>query len=637
MHQIRQVFFVLKNQDIELSAPMSEFVSASISVFEFKQAIWSKCKQRMIEMSPSDLSVYPCLDSKVPLGNADQIDPCFGRSEEAPLIVFVPLLELDSGSIEDALDLVVVGAGPHALSLICHILESSPFDILSDSDHSRLHHLNKNANNHPLYSCCPSLDINACRKRIQVIDGEGTWMQKWNNSFHAYEIKHLRSPIFFHPDPFDPNALRSFAETENRLCELHDITHIVDECKKCNKKGKKGNGNLKENDRNQFYTPSQSLFSDFCNSLVDRYFLSDLVIQGWVQDILPVEKDSKSTIFKIRYKKSIVSYGENACCSKTVEKVILKEVYAKTVVCALGNANIPQFPAFVMNLPDKTYPSSRLVHSTELASRIKVPIPRDLIVKTNLKLLVIGGGLTSAQLVHLGMEKGFKDIILATRSKIKTKPFDVPIEWVGRNSTRMHYDFWQQDPVNRQKLLRQAKAGGSITPHYTTLLRDLEKAKILQIREGCTVSSATWSSNRWNVSFSKDPNIVEYFDMIWLGTGCVMDITRELCMASVLEHSPTRIIAGLPLLDDDLKWPDLNLYIMSGYSGLSIGPSASNLFGGRVGAQKISRKIWQLWQAELGTTDDENGGKIIEKIPDLRTLATMSGSFVNYWDALAIA
>ena len=108
-------------------------------------------------------------------------------------------------------------------------------------------------------------------------------------------------------------------------------------------------------------------------------------------------------------------------------------------------------------------------------------------------------------------------------------------------------------------------------------------------------------------------------------------------MASVLKHSPTRIIAGLPLLDDDLKWPDLNLYIMSGYSGLSIGPSASNLFGGRVGAQKISRKIWQFWQAELGTTDDENGGKIIEKRPDLRTLATMSGSFVNYWDALTIA
>ncbi|KAI8899083.1 hypothetical protein BC833DRAFT_587100 [Globomyces pollinis-pini] len=536
---------------------------------------------------------------------------------------------------EDILDLVIVGAGPHALSLVCRLLEKSPFDVLSDADHQRLHHIGKSGGQFapPFYPCCPTLDLNSCRKRMLVIDGAGGWMEKWNNSFHAYNIKHLRSPIYFHPDPLDPNALLAFAETQERTCELQDITSVVDGDKKA--KRKKGTRNFTENDRNQFCTPSSSLFSDFCGSLVDRYFIHDLVTQGMVTEILPI-KGPNGDIFKITYKVSVTKKSEDRdCClggHDVVEHEFKKVVYSRKVVCALGNANIPLIPEFVQKIPLDTYPQDRIVHSIELANKKKVPVPPHLIPK---KLLVVGGGLTSAQLVKLGDKYGFTRIVLASRSKLKTKQFDLGLEWVGRNSNRLHCKFWQKSGSDRRKAIANAKDGGSITPEYMALLEQLKSKNVLEMRQCSTVASAEWQDHEWKVRFSNED--MESFDMIWLGTGAVMDIQKDLCFQELQKLYPAPVYGGLPELSSDLKWPGLDLFMMSGYSALSVGPSAGNLFGGRIAAQKIARSIWDSWMKDLqipsiGVDDLELNDK-----PDLRTLASMSGSFVNYWDTLAEA
>jgi lysine/ornithine N-monooxygenase len=39
---------------------------------------------------------------------------------------------------EDVLDLVIIGAGPHALSLVTRLLETSPSSVVSDAEHSRV-------------------------------------------------------------------------------------------------------------------------------------------------------------------------------------------------------------------------------------------------------------------------------------------------------------------------------------------------------------------------------------------------------------------------------------------------------------------------------------------------------------------
>jgi lysine/ornithine N-monooxygenase len=87
-------------------------------------------------------------------------------------------------ALPDSIDLAIVGAGPHALTLVTHLLQKKK----------------------------------SMRGRFLVFDPSGTWMSQWNHQFAAFEIPHLRSPAVHHPDP-DSFALRRFAES--RADELH--------------------------------------------------------------------------------------------------------------------------------------------------------------------------------------------------------------------------------------------------------------------------------------------------------------------------------------------------------------------------------------------------------------------------------
>lgn len=81
------------------------------------------------------------------------------------------------------IDLAIIGAGPHALTLVTHLLQKRQ----------------------------------KIRSKIAVFDPSGKWMSGWEHQFAALEIPHLRSPAVHHPDP-NPFGLRKFAE--NRSSEF---------------------------------------------------------------------------------------------------------------------------------------------------------------------------------------------------------------------------------------------------------------------------------------------------------------------------------------------------------------------------------------------------------------------------------
>ncbi|BAZ49340.1 hypothetical protein NIES4103_19520 [Nostoc sp. NIES-4103] len=79
------------------------------------------------------------------------------------------------------IDLAIVGAGPHALTLTTHLLQKRQ----------------------------------SIRGKISIFDPSGRWMSRWKQQFAALEIPHLRSPAVHHPDP-NPFALRKFAQSRPR-------------------------------------------------------------------------------------------------------------------------------------------------------------------------------------------------------------------------------------------------------------------------------------------------------------------------------------------------------------------------------------------------------------------------------------
>jgi cation diffusion facilitator CzcD-associated flavoprotein CzcO len=87
---------------------------------------------------------------------------------------------LSSRALPGQIDIAIVGAGPHALTLVAHLLQKRQ----------------------------------QMRQRFMVFDPSGTWISQWQKRFAALEIPHLRSPAVHHPDA-NPFALRAFAESRS--------------------------------------------------------------------------------------------------------------------------------------------------------------------------------------------------------------------------------------------------------------------------------------------------------------------------------------------------------------------------------------------------------------------------------------
>ena len=95
------------------------------------------------------------------------------------------------------IDLAIIGAGPHALTLVAHLLQKRQ----------------------------------TMKGKIVVFDPSGTWISSWKQQFAALEIPHLRSPAVHHPHP-NPFALRKFSESRSEeLFPPYDLpgTHLFED------------------------------------------------------------------------------------------------------------------------------------------------------------------------------------------------------------------------------------------------------------------------------------------------------------------------------------------------------------------------------------------------------------------------
>ncbi|AFZ47324.1 hypothetical protein Cyast_1359 [Cyanobacterium stanieri PCC 7202] len=91
---------------------------------------------------------------------------------------------VNSRKLPEYIETAIIGAGPHSLTLVNHLLHKKP----------------------------------KLRSRVMVFDPSGEWLTQWRHQLEAQEIIHLRSPAVHHPAP-NPFALRKFAET--RPSELY--------------------------------------------------------------------------------------------------------------------------------------------------------------------------------------------------------------------------------------------------------------------------------------------------------------------------------------------------------------------------------------------------------------------------------
>lgn len=134
----------------------------------------------------------------------------------------------------DIHDVICIGAGPCGLGVAARLCEHTPSALFTDDEHQRFHWIKKHGakvrvRNRKNGAVTEVRDFPKRNKiNTLVLDATAdTWMQRWNTLFKTLEIKHLRSPMFFHVDPADRDSLLQQAHANGQADELVEITGCV--------------------------------------------------------------------------------------------------------------------------------------------------------------------------------------------------------------------------------------------------------------------------------------------------------------------------------------------------------------------------------------------------------------------------
>jgi hypothetical protein len=354
---------------------------------------------------------------------------------------------------------------------------------------------------------------------LLVIDPQG-WMAQWNRQLRHLDVQRLRSSCVHHPDP-DPWALAGFAQEQQRRAEM----------------------------TGQYNVPSTSLFADFCSRLVERLGLDDALI--------PLRA------MRVR--------SENG--GAAVELEDRSWLRARRVVLAT-NPSVPRLPRWSRSLL-AVAPAGRVVHSDE--------VQLDGRSFEGERILVVGGGLTAAQLALGAAARGALPI-LVSRGPLRERDFDVQPGWFTYRLERFHEESrWER----RAAELRDERRG-SVPRADLAELRAAAARGRLVLTSGDTLHQVTWSGASGEAVVGDERLEI---DRLWLATGHTFHVGAEPLLEELCRTHPVRVVAGLPVIAGDCRWPGTPVHLMGGLAGLQVGPLARNIGGARMAAERIAAGV----------------------------------------------
>lgn len=128
--------------------------------------------------------------------------------------------------VEEAVyDVIIVDAGPCGLATAARMREHTPAALFTDEEHRRFRFLRRPRKGSGAQG---SRHDDLSDHQMLVIDAEDDkWLGRWKRLFKTYDISHLRSPMFWHVDPLDRDALLAHAYHNERADELIEIRNCV--------------------------------------------------------------------------------------------------------------------------------------------------------------------------------------------------------------------------------------------------------------------------------------------------------------------------------------------------------------------------------------------------------------------------
>lgn len=276
-------------------------------------------------------------------------------------------------------------------------------------------------------------------------------------------------------------------------------------------------------------SPSTALFADFCRRLVADADLESARVRAPVTGLHP-RTDGR------------------------VDAVVGDQrVRARSVVLAVN----PAAPLW----PEQVNRRSSALHGDDV--RLEDVRRGDAVV-------VVGGALTAAHLALRAADRGAR-VHLVARGPLRTRLTDAEAKWLGQALP----DFARLPPEQRWEQVRAARRG-TVPPSVRDAVRrhplvTVVTRPVQQVQGGEVVLAG---GRRLKA------------DHVWLATGHRFDARDCPLTANLQEQVPVPLVDGLPVLGDHLSWGGTGVHVTGGLAALSVGPTARNLVGARIAAER---------------------------------------------------
>ncbi len=453
--------------------------------------------------------------------------------------------------------------------------------------------------------------------QLLVIDEHPCLLHSWKERTSATGMKFLRSSSGFHLD-VPAEGLRDFAG------EYGTTKTAAASTKKPSKKAARKAKNQRNKGSNphgvfvgsDYQRPALELFNEHCDQVVNKYGLDNSFFRGRVEAIVGNDRNSKAKV--------LIRSG-----TKDASEATTATISADNIVLAVGNDD-PLYPEWANHLVSKDSSGNhKISHLLEIVSNDNNASNEG--SKTNPSeqrnvVAIIGGGISA---VHKALQLTSGEdsnivVHIISRHPVREQQFDTHQDWMmtdelaklslekgGKGWTDRLSKFRAVGGLaERREVIKRERVPGTVPTYMTRAKGGLEE-KISQKRvhwhvagvdsASCLEEDDT-KSGRYHLELT-DGSTVSGVDEIILATGLGKrppghSIIHLLAQEANLPLSP----CGYPLVHESLEWKqptdsssstsllsNSKIFVSGGLAELELGPSARNIAGARMAAERIAK------------------------------------------------
>lgn len=426
------------------------------------------------------------------------------------------------------------------------------------------------------------------KRDLCIVDDNPELLHQWKTRTGATGMEYLRSSAGYHLDLEEHSLRRHYGSTPK------DYSHTKKKGRK--QKQKRRNDDIFSND---YERPRLDIFNHHCDHVIGKHKLNEIHLQGTVIGIEPHDDHVRVIVTPSKAEMSqIVTY--------IVENVVL----------ALGNDS-PFYPDWVDSDDVQDGLISHLLDQNDDKDDIN----------DRQSTAVIGGGISAAHKVlemvgnrNRALKKNDDNakngsIHLICRHSLREQQFDTHQDWMmdeaacnrsfesggyGKPSRQRVFSS-TSCMIERRKIIQKERIPGTITPEiyrgknglrYAIADEDVvwTQAEVVRCSRQTVAIKDGLCRTILNLGLSNGEEV--NVDRVLLATGFGKGLPGgNLIKNDLVDHAGLTVSHdGFPIVSENLTWHQ-RIYVAGALAELELGPSARNIAGARLAAERITSAL----------------------------------------------